>query len=102
VDEYETEYWLQPRQTARPLTLAQLITLLDNVADDRPDREWLVHGWVLSINEGNRVCGDSDPEEYRHFTRVSSEFYPGLSTHYDRLFERWVEAYRIPDEDDDF
>jgi hypothetical protein len=101
VDEYETEYRLRPHRTIRPLTLEQLVTLLDSVDGDAADDEWLVHGWVLSINECNRACGDGDPEPYRDFTRVSSEFYPELSTHYERLFDRWVEAYGSAEEDDE-
>jgi hypothetical protein len=101
VDEYETEYRLRPFRTTRPLTLGQLTKLLDSVDGDAADEEWLVHGWVLCFNECNRACSDGDPEPYRDFTRVSSEFYPQLSTHYERLFERWVEAYRIPNEEDD-
>jgi hypothetical protein len=87
VDEYETEYKIRPARTARPLTLGQLITLLDGVDTDVSEPEWLRHGWVLSLNESNRTLDNSDPQPYRDFTRVNSEFYPELSEHYERLFE---------------
>jgi hypothetical protein len=43
VDEYETEYGIRPPRTARPLTLNQLITLLDGVDTDVTELEWLRH-----------------------------------------------------------
>jgi hypothetical protein len=101
IDEYEAKYTIHPARTARPLALGQLITLLDCVDADLADREWLRHGWVLSLNESNRSCDNGDPEPYRDFTRVSSEFYPELSKHYERLFDRWTQAYRITDEESD-
>jgi hypothetical protein len=100
VDEYETEYHIRPARTARPLTLGQLIAMLDAVEWDGTDRELLRHGWVLSLNENGRAF-EGDPEPYRHFTRVNSEFYPELSKHYERLFGRWAEAYRVTYEEDD-
>jgi len=101
VDEYETENGIRPARTARPLTLDQLITLLDGVDIDVTEPEWLRHGWVLSLSESNRTLDNGDPEPYRDFTRVSSEFYPELSKHYERLFDRWTEAYRRTDEESD-
>jgi hypothetical protein len=65
VDEYETEYGIRPARTARSLTLDQLITLLDGVDTDVSEREWLRHGWVLSLNESNRTLDNGDPEPYR-------------------------------------
>jgi hypothetical protein len=101
VDEYETEYKIRPARTARPLTLGQLITLLDDVDTDVTEREWLRHGWVLSLNESNRRLDNYDPVPYRDFTRVNSEFSPQLSEHYERLFDRWTQAYRRTDEESD-
>jgi hypothetical protein len=101
IDEYEAKYIIRPARTARPLALGQLITLLDSVDSDLADRDWLRHGWVLSFNESNRSCDNGDPGSYRDFTRVSSEFYPELSKHYERLFDRWAQAYRITDEESD-
>jgi hypothetical protein len=101
IDEYEAKYIISPARTARPVTLGQLITLLDGVDADLADPEWLRHGWVLSRNESNRSCDSDDPEAYRDFTRVSSEFYPELSKHNERLFDRWTQAYRRTDEESD-
>jgi hypothetical protein len=101
VDEYEIKYGIRPARTDHPLTLDQLITLLDGVDIDVTEPEWLRHGWVLSLNESNRTLDNYDPVPYRDFTRVSSEFYPELSKHYERLFDRWTQAYRRTDEESD-
>jgi hypothetical protein len=53
------------------------------------------------LAESNRTLDNGDPEPYRDFTRVSSEFYPELSKHYERLFDRWTQAYRRTDEESD-
>ena len=81
--------------------MGQLITLLDDVDTDVTEREWLRHGWVLSLNESNRTLDNGDPEPYWDFTRVSSEFYPELSKHYEQPFDRWTQAYRRTDEEGD-
>jgi hypothetical protein len=60
-----------------------------------------LNGWVLSLSESDRTLDNGDPEPYGDFTRVSSEFYPQLSKHYERLFDRWTEAYRRTDEESD-
>jgi hypothetical protein len=72
---------------------------LDEVDTDVTEHEWLRHGWVLSLNESNRTLDNYDPVPYRDFTHVSSEFYPELSEHYERLFDRWTQAYRRTDEE---
>ena len=81
--------------------MGQLITLLDGVDTDVIEREWLRHGYVLSLNESNRTLDNGDPQPYRDFSRVSSEFYPELSKHYEGLFDRWTQAYRRTDEESD-
>jgi hypothetical protein len=78
-DEYETEYKIRPARTARPLTLGQLFTLLDDVDTDVTDRGWLRHGWVLSLNESNRTLDNGDPRTPPGLHPVSSEFYPELT-----------------------
>ena len=65
VDEYQTQYGIRPARTARPLTLGQLIALLDNVDTDVSEHEWLRHGWVLSLNESDRRLDNGDLVPYR-------------------------------------
>ena len=107
-DEYLSEFVFKPRSSTRPLALGQLVDSLDSVENlgggdlDVPDAAWLRHGWVLHFNETNRACSDTeDSVEYRDFTSISSEFYPDLARHYKRLIDRWVNAYALPEIDDE-
>jgi hypothetical protein len=96
VDEYDTEFRQARETSARPLTLGELIEFLDNsTADGLPG------GLGLGYNEMNaestgRAC-------LRHFTSVTSEFYPGLDSHYEQVFADWVaeeeEASAEPEDD---
>jgi len=84
-DEYETAFVLPITQSTAPLTLEGLVALLDG-GDIRG--EGLVGGLSLGYNELN--VEHSGHEELRHFTRISSIFYPRLHEHYEQVFEEWV------------
>jgi hypothetical protein len=108
VDQYRSKFVFEPHSSTRPLTLGQLIDSLDSVKNlggdelDAGDPAWLRHGWVLCWNEAGRACSDSgDSVPYRNFTRITSEFYPDLARHYQRLIARWVNAYALSKVDDE-
>jgi hypothetical protein len=84
VDEYETEFHVSPRSSAKPLTLAQLIDLIDN-ADGG---ESLALCYTMMNYSGDTI---EDLDAIRPFTQVRSEFYAQLSLHYERLTEIWYE-----------
>jgi hypothetical protein len=84
VDEYNTEFELARETSASPLTLAQLVDLIDGSA--HPD---IGYGLGLCYNEMNADAA-GERESLRHFTRVSSEFYPQLSEHYEQVYDEWV------------
>jgi hypothetical protein len=92
VDEYETEFRLPRRTSRRPLSLRELILFLDFVEQEGlVDPEWKRFGFVLSFNQCNLECG-ADLETLRDFTSVSSDFYPGLASHYRQVIEEWYLA----------
>lgn len=96
VDEYDTEFGFEPTTSTEPLTHDELVTLIDN-AD-----EGMGGGLALCYNEMN-LEGMGDAESLRHFTTVSSLFYPDLYGHYEAVFDRWVEekqGTRDSDEED--
>jgi hypothetical protein len=80
VDEYETDFQ-QPFETSRrPLTLKELIEF---IADSRhPELEG-----SLALAYNNMNAGDSDREELRNFTAISSAFYPQLYEHCEQVFD---------------
>lgn len=78
VDEYETAIDFAPRSSRRPLTLGQLIGLIDAIDTHEgfanEGRTWIEH--VLGF------LGDSAPDEVADFVTVESLFYPGLRDHF--------------------
>lgn len=84
VDEYGEKFRCHPESSRRPFTLGEFIRFIDHVS--HPD---LTHPFSLAYNELN-ANSPSDRRDLRHFTRISSDLYPGLSYHYERVFEDWV------------
>jgi hypothetical protein len=92
VDEYQTEFRLPQHASSRPLSLAELIRFLNSAEQaDATEPGWNRFGFVLSWNQSNLECG-SDLESLRDFTRVSSDYYPDLASHYTEAIEEWYEA----------
>jgi len=85
VDEYEETFLLPIPDSPGPLTLAEIIRQLDE-GDAEKDR--FPGGLALGSNNGSAASGDF--EGLRHFTHISSSFYPQLEEHYEHVFEDWV------------
>lgn len=84
VDEYESEFEIEPESSAAPLTQGELIGLIDTVDGGKGG------GLALIYNNSNAE-GYSDARGLRHFTTVSSTTYPDLFAHYDAVHQRWCE-----------
>jgi hypothetical protein len=92
VDEYEAEFRLPQQTSARPFSLGELIRFLDAVErDEVSEPSWNKFGFVLSSNQCNLECG-ADLESLRDFTRVKSDYYPDLGTHYTEAIEERYEG----------
>jgi hypothetical protein len=77
-------YEAQPPTSDRPLSLGELIALIDGIALGE-NLTGLVHG-VLALNE---MIGSGNAE-HADFVSVSSEFYPQLFDHYAAKKYEWV------------
>jgi len=92
VDEYSSEFRLPQQTSIRPFSLGELIRFLDSVEGvDTTEPGWAKFGFVLSSNQRNLECG-ADLETLRDFTRVASDYYPDLASHYAEAIEEWYEA----------
>jgi hypothetical protein len=93
VDEYASEFRLPQQTSNRPFSLGELIRFLDSVeqVDDNLEPSWNQFGFVLFSNQCNLECG-TELETLREFTRVSSDYYPNLASHYTEAIEEWYEA----------
>jgi hypothetical protein len=87
VDEYESECLIKPKSSSRPLTLRQLVRLIDTGKDgDGPIG--------LGIIEIHRECTGQPADDFANFMHFSSEFYPDLTKHYWFAEQRWLEKNR--------
>lgn len=94
VDEYGTAFELARRSSRGPLSLEQLIDLIDRSA--HPE---FGTGLALVYNEHNADGGGR--ADLRHFTRVASDLYPELEAHYECVFEDWVAEEAVADDDEE-
>ncbi len=87
VDEYpdQHDYRCTPAVSEQPLTMAELIELIDSTVGD------CYVGIVLGLLQFNYECSE-DLESYRDFVSVSSPFYPELGDWYDQAIEEWYLA----------
>ena len=93
VDEYHdspsSRWSCRPRSAARPITLGQMVQLIDRAGheDLNPDGQSLTDN-LRELQEG---C---DPGDLLTFVTVDSEWYPELSAYYRERAKRWVYAKR--------
>jgi len=89
-DEYEgqTEYTCNPEVSDQPLTMAELIDLMENT-----DVDLEYSGLVLGMIQHNLEC-PGDAEQWVHFANVTSDIYPQLGEWYFEATEEWYEANR--------
>jgi hypothetical protein len=88
VDEYQTEFSFPQQTSSRPFSLRELVGFLDSVEHPQADLSWSRFGFVLLFNQCNLDCG-TDLETLRDFTSVSSDYYPGLASHYAQVMDEW-------------
>jgi hypothetical protein len=97
VDEYESEYRFEPRESEHPLTMGKLVTLIDQTeTTDYAGEDDYGKGLTDSCRIMNLMNGQ-DPADLIDFVTVSSEFYPHLRSYYrHRAIEwaEWIEARR--------
>jgi hypothetical protein len=85
-DEYdESEFTLWRDSSPKPFSLKDMIEFLDKSSQGLG----YPGGLSLSYNNSNADSG-LDRESLEDFTTISSEIYPQLEEHYDRVFADWV------------
>ena len=85
MDEHEDTYSLFTETSSDTFTLDELVDFIDHTEQDG--------GWggglSMAYNNSN-ADGGMDRESLEDFTTISSEIYPQLEKHYDRVFADWV------------
>jgi hypothetical protein len=89
VDEYETDWHLTREASARPLSMGELIELIDRATFSGNSWEDLTD----ALRDGARG-DDGDPADSANFVSVTSELYPQLGCYYAAKAVAWLEARR--------
>ena len=97
VDEYESEFNLNRKSSANPLTLKELIRLIDGSYQEGSDDQG---GLVFSIISMN-IDGGSDSEGMRHFISVESAFYPMLGSYYASAIDMFLDGAAVTDAEEE-
>jgi hypothetical protein len=93
VDEYESNYEIRPKSSRKPLSLGQLIQLIDGMKVDGEPASPASHLDSQDVNSKEAI------NQAKSFVIVSSDFYPDLQTWYERETTRWMETRldQLPD-----
>ena len=89
VDEYETRFECAPATSTIPLTMGELVALINTAGDDRMG----AGGLTNSYRQRNLTDG-TDPRSLIDFVTVSSPFYPELQAYFSQEAEEWVAKVR--------
>lgn len=84
VDEYDSEFSFSPTESEAPLSMGELIALMDGARQEGM-------GKGLTGAYRNYNLHFSDAEHLVDFVTVSSEFYPELSAYYEEEAKEWLE-----------
>lgn len=95
VDEYESTFRLSIEASEAPLTLGELIRLID---ESKYHEDSYSGGLVVSHLTYNLENG-SDVDELEGFVSVESAFYPELSGYYRAVLARWLDEHRVQEEE---
>jgi hypothetical protein len=86
VDEYESTITCAREESDRPLSLREVIELIDNAStEDLTGLYFGVYEWQVANDE-------SSPDELAGSIEVSSTFYPEIGAYYEEAFKVWCEA----------
>lgn len=97
VDEYDSTFKMARKSSAKPLSLMELIELIDG-SDQEGDE--MAGGLVFSPIAWH-IESTGEPEQMRDFVAVSSSFYPELESHYEVAIKRYLDAFLIDNEDEE-
>jgi hypothetical protein len=89
VDEYETEWEISPTSSLQPLSMHELISMLDGAKTEGCEGGQYKAGVIWGPLNGNLEYED-DPMSLVDFVEVTSEFYSGLKQHYATEIERYL------------
>jgi hypothetical protein len=94
VDEYGYDYRFTPERSAEPLSLAELVALLDRACVPGENAVMEAYGLVEGFWEWGLRAGGSPPEHAVEFVSLSSPAYPALADYYLSRAQEWIATSR--------
>ena len=93
VDEYDTDYFLPCNHSELPLTMAELIDLLENTSNsfNEADGGLIRNHWFFNVDY-------MDPEEAVDFVSVESAYYPEVSHYYSLEADKWLSEQNVEED----
>jgi len=85
VDEYNNKYSFRPKTTRRPLSMRQLVDLIEGLNVDG------VSSSPATLRADQTADDANEIRQLETFVTVSSDFYPSLEAWYSYEAERWAE-----------
>ena len=86
VDEYETDWYLTRETSERPLSMRELIEVIDTATFD--ENEW--EDLTDALRDG-ALADESDASDAADFVTVTSELYPLVTRYYDAKAAAWLQ-----------
>lgn len=87
LDEYDSQFYFGPKSSRLPLTLGQLVDLVDKTGLDG-----VPSGGLAICYTALNCQGGCPPESLRSFTKISSDVYADLGSHYERVQAAWFDS----------
>jgi hypothetical protein len=96
VDEYESNFTLARKSSAKPLTFRELISFIDGSFHEEDEAQG---GLVFSILQTN-IDAAGDSEGMRNFIAVASSFYPGLKSYYALAIAEYLDSFAVEEDEE--
>lgn len=94
VDEYDSVIRLPFDSSEAPLTLDEMIRLIDGAGYDAD----LYSGGLMLFHLNANFDLGGELDELKGFVSIESAYYPGLSAYYRRVLDQWFAERRSPEE----
>jgi hypothetical protein len=92
-DEYEHVFYPKPERSQVPLTLGQLIRLLNGLTKEYDNTGEYRTGPLYLLNCNGKPRNPPEVEEFGSWVTVSSRFYEQLEPYYEWMAERWKKKH---------
>jgi len=109
MDEHGTTFLIQPTSSGRPLTMGELIQLIDTSLPEGEEERWrgqsnsYRNNALMEPDEAASIAyldsetlkSVTEPEHLLNYVKINSSFYPELKAYYEEEAREWVHAVKV-------